>query len=163
METPRSGGRLILVCGLPGAGKTTYARQLQTRLLAIRFCPDEWMQTLSLDIWDAAMRERIENLQWQLAQDILVEGLTAVIEWGTWTRVGRDRLRLRARELGASVELHYLYAPVDLLFERLQRRAMERPPIRQEQLLQWAASFQAPTADEQALFDRSVELPAPSI
>jgi len=45
------GPKLIIVCGLPGAGKTTHAKLLE-ELGAIRFCPDEWMEVLSLDLHD---------------------------------------------------------------------------------------------------------------
>ena len=156
MEKPAAGARLIIVCGLPGSGKTTYATKLQAELHAIRFCPDEWMDALSLDLWDEAMRARIEGLQWQFGQQLLARGLAVIIEWGTWGRSERDALRLRARELGAAVELHYLSAPVEVLFERVQRRGIENPPITREDCLQWADTFQVPTAEEQALFDKAV-------
>lgn len=162
MKTTNSGGRLIIVCGLPGSGKTTHAQQLQVRARAIRLCPDEWMDGLSLDIWDESMREKIEGLQWQLGQQLLNLGLTVIIEWGTWGRSERDALRLRARELGAGVELHYLSAPVAVLLDRVQGRGMENPPVKRDQLLQWAKSFQAPTAEELALFDRGFTLEAPA-
>lgn len=156
MEKPCASARLIIVCGLPGSGKSTYARQRQADARAIRLCPDEWMDTLSLDVWDAERREKIERLQWQFGQQLLDLGVTIIIEWGTWERAERDALRLRARDLGAAVELHYLSAPIDVLFDRVQRRGMENPPIKREELLRWANAFQAPTAEEQALFDRAV-------
>jgi predicted kinase len=146
-------GRLILVCGLPGSGKTTLAQALETRLRAIRFSPDEWLDALSIDLYREDVRERIEALQWKFAQDLLALGLTVIIEWGTWARSERDTLRLGARALGAAVELHSLAAPVDVLFERLQRRGRENPPIEREALAQWAEIFQVPTAEEMALFD----------
>ena len=158
MESTTTGGKLIIVCGLPGSGKTTYARQLEDNLRAIRFCPDEWMDALSLDIWDEASRAKIETLQWQFGQQLLTHGLTIIIEWGTWGRSERDALRLRARELGAAVELHYLPATVDVLLERIQRRGMENPPITREQLVQWANIFQAPTPEEIALFDAAIPM-----
>jgi predicted kinase len=146
-------GRLIVVCGLPGSGKTTLARALETRLRAIRFSPDDWMDALSISLYREDVREKIEALQWKLAQDLLALGLTVIIEWGTWARSERDMLRLGARELGAAVELHYLAAPVDVLFERLQRRGRESPPIERDALARWAEIFQVPTAEEMALFD----------
>ena len=111
------------------------------------------MDALSVDVWDERMRAKIEALQWQLGQQFLAFGLNVIIEWGTWGRSERDALRLRARELGAAVELHYLSAPVDVLFNRLQRRGLEDPPIKREQLLQWAEAFEIPTAEEVVQFD----------
>ena len=118
-----------MVCGLPGTGKTTLAKRLESSLRAIRFSPDEWMDALSLDIYDEGARGKIEALQWRFARDLLTLGLTVIIEWGTWGRSERDTLRLGARALGAAVELHYLTASVDVLFERIQQRGMENPPI----------------------------------
>ena len=148
-----AGSRLIIVCGLPGSGKTTRAKALEAKLRAVRFCPDDWMESLSIDIYNEEARGKVEALQWKLAQELLALGLIVIIEWGTWGRSERDALRLRARELGAAVELHYLFAPPDVLFERIQRRGLENPPIEREALLRWYKQFEAPTAEENALFD----------
>ena len=154
MEKSGTGPRLIIVCGLPGSGKTTVAKSLESRLRAIRFSPDEWMDALSLDIFDEERRGKIEALQWKFARELLALGLTVIIEWGTWGRSERDTLRLGARALGAAVELHYLSAPAGVLFERIQRRGMEKPPIERDALFRWSETFQAPTPEEMALFDK---------
>jgi predicted kinase len=138
---------------LPGSGKTTLAKRLEDRLRAIRFCPDEWMISLSIDFYDEDMRAKIESLQWHLAQKLLAQGLTIIIEWGTWARSERDVLRTGARALGAAVELHYLSASPDALWDRVQRRGMESPPIERDALLRWFEVFEAPTSEEMALFD----------
>jgi predicted kinase len=153
MERSGPGGRLIILCGLPGSGKTTQAKFLESRLRAVRLSPDEWMDALSLDLYDEDRRGKIEALQWKLAQELLALGLSVIIEWGTWGRSERDALRLGARALGAAVELHYLSAPPDVLFDRIQRRGNENPPIEQEALSRWFTTFQAPTPEEMALFD----------
>jgi predicted kinase len=153
MERSGIGPRLVIVCGLPGSGKTTLARVLETRLHAVRFSADDWMDALSLNLYDQERRGKIEALQWRFSQELLALGLTVIIEWGTWGRSERDTLRLGARALGAAVELHYLAAPVDVLFDRIQRRGMENPPIERDAVSRWFEMFQAPTPEEMALFD----------
>ncbi|MCU1243199.1 MAG: hypothetical protein JWO71_3925 [Candidatus Acidoferrum typicum] len=154
MERSGTGARLIIVCGLPSSGKTTLAKALESRLRAVRFCPDEWMDALSLHLYDEERRGKIEALQWKFARELLALGLTVIIEWGTWGRSERDALRLGARALGAAVELHYLSAPADVLFERIQRRGLEKPPIERDALSRWFETFQEPTPEEMALFDK---------
>jgi predicted kinase len=154
MERMSTGSRLIIVCGLPGSGKTTVAKALESRVRAVRFSPDEWMDALSLNLGDEESRGKIEVLQWKIGQELLMLGLAVIIEWGTWGRTERDTLRLRARALGAAVELHYVSAPPDVLFERIQRRGMEKPPIERDAISRWFEIFQAPTPEEIALFDK---------
>lgn len=153
-------GKLIIVCGLPGSGKTTHARQLESALKAIRLSADDWLEALLINLWDEEKRAQIEALQWQFAQQLLCAGLTVIIEWGTWGRSERDTLRLRARELGAGVELHYLSAPIEVLMQRIESRAMETPRITREQIIAWANAFQTPTDEELALFDQGITLPS---
>ena len=141
------------MCGLPGAGKTTLARALERRLRAVRLCADEWMAALALNLYDEESRAKVEALQWKLGRTLLGHGLTVIIEWGTWGRSERDTLRLEARALGAAVELHYVSAPAEVLFDRIRRRGLENPPIERADLDRWIAIFQAPTAEEMALFD----------
>ena len=144
---------LVIVCGLPGSGKTTHAKLVEQHLRAVRLSADEWMDAIGINLWDSAVRERIENLQWKMARQILGAGGNVVIEWGTWARAERDALRTGARASGARVELHFLDAPVDVLFDRIRRRNMETPPITLQDVERWAAIFERPSPEEMALFD----------
>jgi predicted kinase len=154
MESSVIGPRLVVACGLPGSGKTAFAKALRTRLRAIRFSPDEWMDALTIDLYDEERRGKIEALQWDFGQELLARGLIVIIEWGTWARSERDTLRLRARALGAAVELHYLAAPADVLFARVQQRSREKPPIERDEVSRWFELFEEPTPEEKALFDK---------
>src|SRR4051794_30799972 len=149
--------RLILVCGLPGSGKTTLARRLAPEVPAVRFCPDEWKHDLGIDYYDEDMRVRLEARLWRLGQDLLGLGQSVIFENGFWAREERDDLRLAARSLGVGVELHYLEAPIDELWRRLAiRNGAGQPgtaPIKREDLRRWAREFEAPDAAELALFD----------
>lgn len=157
MKKTSDRARLIIICGLPGSGKTTLAKCLEENLGAVRLCPDEWMNALSIDLYAEESRARVEALQWELGQRLLQLGGVVIIEWGTWGRSERDTLREGARKLGAAVELHYLSAPPEILFERIQRRGMENPPIKYEDILKWAEIIQIPTEEEMSLFDPASE------
>ena len=50
---------------------------------AVRFCADEWMDAIGLNLRDATARQRIEGIQWRIVRQILKLGHRAVIEWGT--------------------------------------------------------------------------------
>jgi predicted kinase len=147
---------LFIVCGLPGSGKSTHSRRLAAERHAVDLSPDEWMLALGINLHDETMRARVERLQWTLAQELLTFRVGVIIEWRTWGRSERDELRVRARELGAAVELHYLTAPLDVLFERVQLRGMENPPLTRADLERWSATIQVPGDAELALYDHAL-------
>ena len=153
-----SEARLILTCGLPGAGKTTLATRLAAERNAVRLSKDEWQWALGSTPWDRPTGEKIERQLWALAQDILRRGLSVIVDFGLWARVERDDMRTAARDLGVGVELHYLGVPADELWRRIDVRNSAPPwdmePINREDLDEWLAIFQAPDAEELALFDR---------
>jgi predicted kinase len=152
-----SEARLLLTCGLPGTGKTALARQLAADRGAVRLTKDEWLWALGSSPWDTLTQEKVEAELWRLAQDILRRGLSVVLDFGLWARIERDEMRSVARGLGVGVELHYLEAPVDELWRRIEARNSEPPwdshPIRRSDLEAWLRVFQAPGAAELALFD----------
>ena len=69
-----AGARLILVCGLPGSGKTTLAKELAPKVPAVRLSPDEWKHDLGIDYYDEQGRVRLENRLWRLGQELLALG-----------------------------------------------------------------------------------------
>jgi predicted kinase len=156
-----NGVRLVLICGLPGAGKTTLARRLADGLPAVRVCPDEWLSDLHLDLYDEALRERLEHRLKSLAYELLQLGVHVILEFGFWARAERDEIRETARSIGAAVELRYLDVPIDELWKRVELRNQSpmwrEAPISRSQLEEWAVVIQRPTRDELDLFDRPVE------
>jgi len=148
---------LILMCGLPGSGKTTRALALAANLRAIRFCPDDCMEASGFHLDDEKTRDRLELMQWDQAQQLLVLGANLIIENGFWGRPQRDETRLRARELGVAVHLDYEPIGLDELWARLRQRNDDLPPntvtVTWEQLVEWERLFHPPSDAELALFD----------
>lgn len=151
--------RLIILCGLPGAGKTTFSRRLEAALPVVRLCPDEWMADLGIDHGDSLAHDRLEARLTQLALSLLQRGQSVVLEYGFWGRSERDQKRAEAHAIGVPIELYYLNPPLEELWQRLlarnERGSRGEVMISRADLERYARIFQAPDAGELALFDRA--------
>lgn len=159
MSTVPSTRRIILLCGLPGAGKTTAAGGLAGELRAVRLSPDEWLAGFGFDLFDDGARLRVERRLWRHALDLAALDVPVILENGFWTRQERDGLRSRARALGLGIELRFLDVPLDELHRRLAERNTKpgAPVITPELLEEYARLFEPPDADELELYDPPLE------
>lgn len=147
---------LFMICGLPGSGKTTLARHLESSRPALRLCPDEWITALVADATEPLevdrLRSPVESIQWEVAKRVLVLGLDVVLEWGFWSREERFHYRSQAEAFGARVELRYLEVERSELWARLSKRNDHLPPgtfiVTEAQLDLWWNWFQPPTPHE---------------
>jgi len=147
---------LHLMVGLPCSGKTTLARALEHQHSALRLTPDEWhIRLFGQDAEDPEHDGRhrlIETLQWDVASRTLALGMDVILEFGFWAREEREDYRSRARQLGASSEVHVLDAPAGELLRRLAQRNAQPSVlafnIPEEMMRPWIASFQKPTPEE---------------
>nr|WP_281065062.1 AAA family ATPase [Brachybacterium sacelli] len=145
---------LTILCGLPGSGKTTEADRIVEATGAFRLSPDDWLELLDVSLWQEELRDRIEQLQWQIGRELLAQGVSVVVEWGTWGREERDQLRTEARALGARVALRFLDADDEELLRRASARRREEPPMLREHFTEYRTKLQVPTAEELALYDQ---------
>ncbi|MEZ4501607.1 MAG: AAA family ATPase [Dehalococcoidia bacterium] len=149
--------RLILTCGLPGSGKTTLAIRLAEERRAVRLTKDEWLWAIGPSPWNREAGARVERELWRLAQDLLRLDTSVILDFGLWARSERDEVRGVARALEVGVELHYLDVPAEELWRRIEARnaapTWASAPIRRADLDEWLSAFEAPDAEEIALFD----------
>jgi len=147
---------LHLLCGMPGSGKTTRARELEASGSGVLLNADSWTCQLYPDDAEVAARDgrktRVEAVQWQLAERLLTSGISVILDWGLWAREERDHYRQRASELGATVETIFLDVPIEALHQRVARRNLDLPPgtfhVDPGELDEWWALFEPPTQEE---------------
>jgi predicted kinase len=136
---------LYLICGLPGAGKTTLARQIERDRRALRLTPDEWIvQLFGTAMTQAELdshRDPVERLQWEVASRALSAGVNVILDWGFWSRREREDFRSRAAAVGAQTEVHVLDVPRPVLSQRLAARNANVQPgtfhVSEAQLDEW--------------------------
>jgi predicted kinase len=115
-----------LIHGFLSAGKTTFARQLERELSAIRFSQDEWMAHLygtdpPADEFPIFFR-RISELIVRLWPRCLELGIDVILDLNFWSREERDETRATASALGASTTLYCLACTDEEAWHRIEYR-----------------------------------------
>ncbi len=138
--------------GLPGAGKTTRARELAAQHHALRMTPDEWMISLFDGSQPDNKRDLLEGRLITLAFQTLRLGTSVVLDFGLWSRDERSALRRLAATAGVTCRVVYL--PVDREVQRARvahRQATAAHttfPMTDADLDEWRGWFEAPGAPE---------------
>lgn len=98
---------LYAVCGLPGTGKTCYARRLAALTGAERLSRDELRTTLfDRPDFSAEEKRRVFDRMIELARERLTAGRDVILEGMPFSRrAERDRVRALADECSASCRL----------------------------------------------------------
>lgn len=163
---PRHRGRVtddrrpevILLCGVAGAGKTTYAQLLEGQGY-VRLSVDE-------EIWnrfgrygvdyepsayealsDVARRAVDEQLT-----DLVTQGRDVVLDSSLWQRSRRDECKRLVERAGGRWRLIYLAAEETVLRERLSRRAERFDahaafPVTDDVLARFVEGFEVPSGE----------------
>ena len=118
------------LCGSTGAGKTTCALSLASRIGATRFSIDEWMSRLfwpdaptPIDpVWAIERVERCRDLIWATAVDVAGRGTACVLEIGLVSHAARAAMAAKASEAGLAYRFHLLDVPADERWRRVEAR-----------------------------------------
>ena len=139
---------LHLMVGLPGAGKTTRAKELAAEYRALRLTPDEWMIQLFGESTAGRKRDVLEGLLILVALQALRLGTSVVLDFGLWGRDERSALRWLATSAGATCQVVYLPVDKDVQRARIAHRqataAHTTFPMSDAELDRWRDQFQVP-------------------
>jgi predicted kinase len=145
--------RLVLMCGLAGAGKSTYARQLEARGWR-RFSIDSEAWRLGFVEAAAIPAEVTADIRARQRDEIagaLDAGEDVVVDYSFWSRAQREDYRGLGRLHGATVEVVYLETAVVVVQRRLAARRGAHADdfvVDAELLGRYVAGFEPPGPDE---------------
>ncbi|MFC1416191.1 AAA family ATPase [Streptacidiphilus cavernicola] len=155
----RQRGTVVLMCGLPGAGKTTYARGLVRRGYA-RLSIDEavWERlgrrdaglVLEPEAYDR-LKDEVRREQRQELVALMRAGRDVVVDYSFWSRAHRDDYKALVESHGCRWELVHLKADRATLERRVKARNDEdgaNSVTVEEQLLnRYLAAFEEPSGE----------------
>lgn len=123
-----------LICGLPGAGKSTYAEKLRLDLNGVRFSIDEWNNSLFFmdrDItsdfpWFYERVQRCCSVMRDTAEQLIGANGVAIFDCGLTNKHERQIFYDWADAQGYSTALHFLDVNEDTRWQRVNARNIEK-------------------------------------
>lgn len=149
-----------LLCGRPGSGKTTFARELEKTHRAVRYTYDEWMVQLygrSPEQFETLFN-RVSNLIWRTATRNLALGTDVILDKGFWRKRDRENAMQAAATIGAASKLYFLDAPIDVLRKRVLTRSKSGHDalwINDQAFTEFVNRFEPPSDDENFILIRT--------
>ena len=142
-----------LLCGLPGSGKTTFARELEETHRAVRYTYDEWM----VQLYGRAPEQfetlfnRVSKLIWRIATRNLALGTDVILDKGFWYKRDRENTRHAAAAIGAETKLYFFDASIEVLRKRVLTRSKSDQDslwINDQAFTEFINRFEPPSDDE---------------
>jgi predicted kinase len=157
--------RLLIICGVPFAGKSTLARELARQLPGRRIDIDELNAAqgrgaggddMTQQDWDAIYGE-----SFRLLAESLAAGVSVVYDGHCWTRWQRDNLRRIAEERGATTAVIFVTTSEEVGRARWQanRAQQTRHDVSDENFASALAYYEPPQPDEiAASYDGTIDV-----
>jgi len=125
---------IYLIEGPVGAGKSTYAQSLANQLQGTHIALDEWFAKLfspdrpeeDVMTWYLQRKDRLLEVLWDHAVRMSRANQLAILELGLIQQQARYGLYAKAREMGVTLKLYVLDAPLEVRRRRVRQRNEER-------------------------------------
>ena len=115
-----------LIHGLPGSGKTVFARKLEADTGAVLLNHDAIRTAVcGFDPPKEDFQEytkRIHGLIWMLTEKFIAHGVDVILDHGFWTRAERDEARAHARSIGVEPRFYRMECSDSMADARVLKR-----------------------------------------
>lgn len=129
LELPQGSPRLLMLAGLPGSGKSTFARQIVDRLSFLWVETDRLRKTLvAQPVYTPEEHQRVFRVCHQMLGEFLEEGYPVLLDATNLARRNREPVLAIARRLKVPVAIAVLSAPRDVIRQRLEHREAGMDP-----------------------------------
>lgn len=156
---------VVLMCGVVGAGKTTYAQQLEAQgyhrlsidealwarygCYGIDYPPEKYSEYSS----------EVEQILRQRLCALIAEGRNVVVDFSFWQRERRQLYKALIEEWGGRWQLIYLKASPELLEQRLKLRSQRFDanaafPITPTRLHAYLEGFEEPSGEGEIIIEQ---------
>ncbi|MCL2532273.1 MAG: ATP-binding protein [Oscillospiraceae bacterium] len=122
-------GKVILICGMIGSGKTTYANRLAKQLNAVMITQDELMYGLfGTQLYHNDREQYYKYATWvedyvkQKSGEAAKAGALVICDNGFWPLWQRNEWREFYASMGVTCELHYIDTPQAQRLKNIQKR-----------------------------------------
>jgi len=114
---------LVIVCGLPGTGKTTLAREVAKNIPAVHISSDAIrMMLLSKRTYSEKEKEGVYEVMFNKAEELLTAGRSVVLDATFYKKSLREKARAIAEKTKSKFFLVECTTPEGLLRERMVAR-----------------------------------------
>lgn len=150
--------KVIMMCGVCGSGKTTYALEKEKEGFVRLSIDEEMWKTYGrrgVDFPEEEYDRLSEKVERKLQADmeaLIEDGRDVILDLSFWSRESRDRYRQLIRKAGGEPVLVYLQADKEVLRERLRERnktvGANAVFVSEEMFEQYYDGFQEPDEKE---------------
>jgi predicted kinase len=145
-------GRVILMCGPAGSGKSTVARSYEQQgMTRLSFDQEAWSRGITTMPLPSDAHRDIEDVLRARLVALVCAGADVVVDFSFWSRALREEYRELLRPLGVVPETVYLATNRATVLQRIAARAARDGDdfaISPELAAFYFDHFEAPTAEE---------------
>ena len=133
---------LLLLCGLPGSGKSTIASELEQEGDWVVICPDDFRLHMTGDTFNQIAEKGVWRAAFAAAATQLSRGRSVIVDACNTTFQQRGKWYHEAREFNAVLRCIWVHESLAVCRERNSKR---ESPVPEEVLNRMARNFAIPT------------------